>query len=146
MTRSIIKWSDESDAELQHCFASTDWNMFWDSSDGIEEYTTSVIGFINNCIDDVIPTVTVRTVHTPTRNYGLQATSALRKRLELLVSRSGTLTRKPIRNPVLPSDEPSNRQSVNTCAPSSASRSPGRSLGCTPVTSVRRIMTLTCTQ
>jgi hypothetical protein len=35
-----------------------DWNMFWDSSDGIEEYTTSVIGFINKCIDDVLPTVT----------------------------------------------------------------------------------------
>ena len=35
--------------------------MFLDSSDGIEEYTTSVIGFINKCINDVIPTVTVRT-------------------------------------------------------------------------------------
>ena len=35
--------------------------MFWDSSDGIEEYTTSVTGFINKCIKDVVPTVTVRT-------------------------------------------------------------------------------------
>ena len=35
--------------------------MFRDSSDGIEEYTTSVFGFINKCIEDVIPTVTVRT-------------------------------------------------------------------------------------
>jgi hypothetical protein len=32
-----------------------------DSSNSIEEYTTSVIGFINKCIDDVVPTVTVRT-------------------------------------------------------------------------------------
>ena len=39
----------------------TDWNMFRDSSDGIEEYTTSVTGFINKCIEDVVPTVTVRT-------------------------------------------------------------------------------------
>jgi hypothetical protein len=31
------------------------------SSDGIEEYTTSVTGFINKCIEDVVPTVTVRT-------------------------------------------------------------------------------------
>ena len=61
MTRSIRKWSDDEDATLQDCFASTDWNMFWDSSIGIEEYTTSVIGFINMCIDDVIPAVTVRT-------------------------------------------------------------------------------------
>ncbi|CDQ57170.1 unnamed protein product [Oncorhynchus mykiss] len=28
-------------------------------SDGIEEYTTSVTGFINKCIEDVVPTVTV---------------------------------------------------------------------------------------
>jgi hypothetical protein len=31
------------------------------SSDGIEEYTTSVTRFINKCIDDIVPTVTVRT-------------------------------------------------------------------------------------
>jgi hypothetical protein len=35
--------------------------MFRDSSDGIEDYTTSVFGFINKCIDDVVPTVTVCT-------------------------------------------------------------------------------------
>jgi hypothetical protein len=40
-------------------FASTVWNMFWDSS--IEEYTASVTGFINKCIEDVVLTVTVRT-------------------------------------------------------------------------------------
>ena len=38
--------------------------MFRDSSDGIEEYTTSVTGLINKCIDDVDPTVTVRTYPT----------------------------------------------------------------------------------
>ena len=37
VTRSIKKWSDEADAKLQDCFASTDWNMFRDSSDGSEE-------------------------------------------------------------------------------------------------------------
>ena len=35
--------------------------MFQDSSDGIEEYTTSVIGFINKCIDNIVSTVTLRT-------------------------------------------------------------------------------------
>ena len=35
--------------------------MFRDSSNGIEKYTTSVIGFINKCIDGVVPTVIVRT-------------------------------------------------------------------------------------
>jgi hypothetical protein len=35
--------------------------MFRYSSDGIEEYTTSVTGSINKCIDDVVPTLTVHT-------------------------------------------------------------------------------------
>ena len=61
VTRSIKKWSDEADAKLQDCFAITGRNMFRDSSDGIEEYTTSVTGFINKCIEDIVPTVTVRT-------------------------------------------------------------------------------------
>jgi hypothetical protein len=30
-------------------------DMFQDSSDGIEEYTTSVTGFISKCIEDVVP-------------------------------------------------------------------------------------------
>ena len=61
MLRSIRKWSDEADAKLQDCFASTDWNTFWDSSDGIEEFTTSVTGLIKMCIEDFTPTVTVCT-------------------------------------------------------------------------------------
>ena len=59
VTRSIRNWSDDADATPQDCFASTDRNMFRDSSSGIEEYTTSVIGFINKCIEDIVPTVTL---------------------------------------------------------------------------------------
>ena len=53
VTFSIRKGSDDADATLQDSFASTDWNMFRDSSCGIEEYTTTVIDFINKCIYDV---------------------------------------------------------------------------------------------
>ena len=60
-THTPCQWSADVDAALQACFASTDWNMFRDSSNGIEEYTTSVTGVINKCICDVVPTVTVRT-------------------------------------------------------------------------------------
>ena len=59
VTRSIWKRSDDIDATLQDCFASTDWNMFRDFSDAIEEYTTSVTGFINKYIEEVVPKVTV---------------------------------------------------------------------------------------
>jgi hypothetical protein len=48
-------------AKLQDCFARTDWNMFRDSSDGIEEFTRSVTSFISKCIDDVVPAVTKHT-------------------------------------------------------------------------------------
>jgi hypothetical protein len=51
VTRSIQKWSDEADARIHDCFASTDWDMFCYSSN-----TTSVI---NMCIDDIIHTVTI---------------------------------------------------------------------------------------
>jgi hypothetical protein len=44
---------------LQDCFDSTDWNTFQDSSDDIEEYTTSVTGFINLLVGDVAPSATV---------------------------------------------------------------------------------------
>ena len=61
VTRSKRKWSDDADAKLQDSFSSTDWNTFWGSSHGTEEYTTSVTDFINKCIDDVVQTVTVCT-------------------------------------------------------------------------------------
>ena len=57
VTRSKRKWSEDADAMLQDCYASTD------SSYGIEEYNTSVTGFLNKCIDEVVPTVTVHTYH-----------------------------------------------------------------------------------
>jgi uncharacterized protein YecT (DUF1311 family) len=73
VTRSIKKLSDEADAKLQDCFSSTAWNMFRDSSDGIEEYATSVTGFINT----MMSSTQCLYIHTPTRSHGLQATSAL---------------------------------------------------------------------
>ena len=78
VTRSIQKWSDNTDDDLQDGFVNTDWNMFWNSSDGIE-YTTSVTGFINKCINDVVPTVTIR-VYTPTRDQWI--TSNIRTELK----------------------------------------------------------------
>jgi hypothetical protein len=44
---------------------NTDWNMFkdssiQDSSMNIEEYTSTVTGFLRKCVD-VVPTITIRT-------------------------------------------------------------------------------------
>jgi hypothetical protein len=69
--------------------------MLRDSSDGIEEFTTSVTGFINECIDDVIPTVTVRTY--PKQKPWITGNIRTELRLELPGSRSGTLIRTIIK-------------------------------------------------
>ena len=37
------------------------YSTLWDSYNGIDVYTTSVNGFINKCIEDVVPTVIVCT-------------------------------------------------------------------------------------
>ena len=110
MTRSIKKWSDEADAKLQDCFVITDWNMFWVSSDGIEEYTTSVTGFINKCIEDVVPTVTVRTYPHQKPWITGNIRTELKGRASAFKVRNPELTR----NHAMPCDYPSNRQSVNT--------------------------------
>ncbi len=58
---TIQCWSDQSDAILQDCFDHVDWDMFRAASDGdIEAYSDSVTCFIRKCIEDVVPTKTIR--------------------------------------------------------------------------------------
>jgi hypothetical protein len=64
-----IKWSEEADAKLPDCFSSTDWNIYCDSSDGIEEYNTSVTSI--SALRKSSPQSLY--VHTSTRTHGLQA-------------------------------------------------------------------------
>jgi hypothetical protein len=104
--KSPVTLSDDADAKLQDCFASPDWNMFRDSTDGIEEYITSVTGFINKCIEDVVPTVTVRTY----RNQNPWITGNIHTELK---GRTAAFKERDS-NPAMPSNDPSNRQSVNT--------------------------------
>ncbi len=59
--RTIQCWSDQLDATLQDCFDHVDWDMFRAASDDdIEAYSDSVTCFIRKCIDDVVPTKTIR--------------------------------------------------------------------------------------
>ncbi len=59
--RTIQCWSDQSDATLQDCFDHVDWDMFRAAPDGdIEAYSDSVMCFIRKCIEDVVPTKTIR--------------------------------------------------------------------------------------
>ena len=78
--------------------------MFQESIDGIEEYTTSVIGFINKCINDVVHTVTVRT-HPNQKPWitGNIRTELMARAVDFKEMDS----QKLIRNSAMPSDEPS---------------------------------------
>ncbi len=59
--RTVHCWSDQSDATLQDCFDHVDWDMFRAASeDDIEAYSDTVTCFIRKCIDDVVPTKTIR--------------------------------------------------------------------------------------
>ncbi len=68
--RTVHCWTDQSDAILQDCFDHVDWDMFRAASDDdIEAYSDTVTCFIRKCIDDVVPTKTIRIY--PTKNRGL---------------------------------------------------------------------------
>ena len=75
MMRSVKKWSFELEAMLQYCFASADWNMFWDYVDSVDKLTTSVTGFIRKCITNIVPTVKVCVL--PIKSPGLAPRLAL---------------------------------------------------------------------
>ncbi len=59
--RTIQCWSDQSDATLQDCFDHVDWDMFRAASDDdIEAYSDSITCFIRKCVEEVVPTKTIR--------------------------------------------------------------------------------------
>ncbi|XP_034446020.1 uncharacterized protein LOC117764401 isoform X1 [Hippoglossus hippoglossus] len=58
VTRTIQRWTDQSDSALRDCFSITEWCVFQD--DNINTYTDAVICYISKCIDDVVPRITVR--------------------------------------------------------------------------------------
>ncbi len=59
--RTVQCWSEQSDAILQDCFDHVDWDMFRAASDDdIEAYSDTVTCFIRKCIEDVVPTKTIR--------------------------------------------------------------------------------------
>ena len=62
MTKTIQRWSDQSESTLQDCFDHADWDMFRSASENnIDLYADSVSDFIRKCIGDVVPTVTIKT-------------------------------------------------------------------------------------
>ena len=84
--------------------------MFRDSSNDIEEYTTSITGFINKCIDDVVPTVTLRILPNQKPWITGNICTKFKSRAAAFKERDTN----PDAYKKSPSDEPSNRQRLNT--------------------------------
>nr|XP_055074620.1 uncharacterized protein LOC129454148 [Misgurnus anguillicaudatus] len=70
--KTIRVWPEGAVAALQDCFECTDWDMFkeaasYDQQTCLDEYTDSVTGYIEKCIEDVtvLRTVTTRANQKP---------------------------------------------------------------------------------
>ena len=85
--------------------------MFYDSSNGIEEYITLVTGFINKCIADIIPTVPVRTFPNLKPWITGNSHTELNARASAFKEQD---TNPDAYKKSMPSDGGSNRQSINT--------------------------------
>lgn len=51
--RTVKVRSEEATSMLQDCFDNTDWHVFA-QGDGLEEYTVSVLSYIDFCTDNVV--------------------------------------------------------------------------------------------
>uniref|UniRef100_A0A1A8FC25 Reverse transcriptase domain-containing protein n=1 Tax=Nothobranchius korthausae TaxID=1143690 RepID=A0A1A8FC25_9TELE len=59
--RTVRKWTNEAKEELQDCFDCTDWRVFADATDDLNELTDTVTSYITFCEEVCVPTKTFRT-------------------------------------------------------------------------------------
>ncbi|KAK0154888.1 hypothetical protein N1851_002802 [Merluccius polli] len=52
--RDVRRWSDQSEAILQDCFARTDWEAF-KSTGNLDDYTNNVTTYIRECTEAIVP-------------------------------------------------------------------------------------------
>ena len=76
VTRTIQRWSDQSEYRLQDCFDHADREVIRAASqNNIDLYADSVSEFIRKCSADVVPTVTIKTYpnQKPLMDGGIRA-------------------------------------------------------------------------
>ena len=56
--KTVKLWSQDCIDQLQGCFDCTDWDLFLDSSDSVDEATEVISEYIKFCEDMVIPNKT----------------------------------------------------------------------------------------
>lgn len=59
-TKSVRVWSDEACEELRGCFECTDWSVFHDEDNNVDNVADCVTEYINFCVDMIIPCKTIK--------------------------------------------------------------------------------------
>ena len=61
VSRMVKRWTDEAEEALRDCFETTVWDIFSDShGEDIDNLTDSITDYINFCVENTVPTRTVR--------------------------------------------------------------------------------------
>ena len=60
VVKNMKSWTKDSLDTLKGCFDSTDWDMFSQSCDTLDELTTVITDYITYCVDSIIPTRTIK--------------------------------------------------------------------------------------
>ena len=61
MVKKTIKvWDTDSILALQGCFECTDWDVFLDASENVDEAVNVMTDYVNNCVQNIIPTKTIK--------------------------------------------------------------------------------------
>ncbi len=56
--RTVKRWTNETEWDLQACFSLTDWTVFEAAANDLNELTETVTSYISFCEDMCIPTRT----------------------------------------------------------------------------------------
>ncbi len=60
VTKEIQVWSDKSKEQLRDCFDDTNWDIFFESCQDLDELTDTITSYIKFCEDYVLETKTVK--------------------------------------------------------------------------------------
>ncbi|KAL0153421.1 hypothetical protein M9458_051259 [Cirrhinus mrigala] len=61
VVRTVKRWTDEAERDLQACFELTDWSVFEAAATDLDELTDTVTSYISFCEDMCVPTRTYLT-------------------------------------------------------------------------------------
>ena len=59
-SKSVRVWSDDACEELRACFECTDWSVFHDEDNNVDNVADCVSEYINFCVDMIIPCKTIK--------------------------------------------------------------------------------------